>query len=404
MNELAEKVMSATDALRKAADLHTEEAKKYGQATAETNAKLAKINEAIDAIQLDAKRRDIIKPTDNQGKEITPEQAAHRKAFWDWLRNGRANMSPDNRKALVEDTTGQVLVPEDLDTEITRALPALTPIAGLCRKRPTGKDRIRRRSLNEITVAWGKLEKGALVNESSLIPTEDFIYVEDMNGLTKIGRDELEDSDYNLQAHISSSFSQAIAVALDKAIVVGTGHTHQQPDGIAVDTTLLGSIGSGAGAGAAGTYGNNWTTDDTPIIEDMLECEYALPVQYLNGATWVLHRKDELKLRVLRGGGYTSSDGPWLWQPGLNGQPNTFDTYPIVNSADIGYSALATAVTNVIFGNFQRGYVVVERQGIRLQRLDELYAEQGMVGFLVSFRAGGGLLRYDTFQLISNDT
>jgi HK97 family phage major capsid protein len=401
VKELADKIQGAVDALHKAADLQREEAKKFGESTAETKQALSKINERIDEVQLEMKRQAVVKPDPVQAKGQTPQQ----KAFWEWLRVGRANMHPDNRKALVEDATGAVLIPEDLDAEITRALPALTPIAGLCYKRPTVRDRIRRRSLNEVTVAWGKLEAGAMAHESSLVPTDDFIFVEDMNGLTRIGRDELEDTDYNLQAHVASSFAQAIAVALDKAILIGTGHTYQEPEGIGIDSTLLAGIGSGAGAGAAGVYGNNWTTDDTVTVEDILECEYALPTQYLQGATWVMHRKTELALRVLRGGAYTATDGPFLWQPSLQvGQPNTIDGYPVVNSSFLSYPADTLAKTNVIFGNFQRGYVVVERSGIRLQRLDELFATQGMVGFMVSFRAGGGLLRYDTFQLISNDT
>ena len=405
VKELAEKVLSATEALREAADRYTAESKKFGEARAETKGELDRINAAIDAIQLDMKRRDIVKPTNGQGKEMSPEEAAHRKAFWSWIRKGKSNLDPQERKALVEDTTGQVLVPEDLETEITRALPQLTPVAGLCYQRNTSRDRVRRRSLNEVTVAWGKLEKGALAHESSLIPSDEFIYVEDINGLTKIGIDELEDADYDLQAHLASSFQQAIAVAKDKGVIAGTGHNYQEPEGIAIDTTLLTGIGSDNGAGAVGTYGRNWTTDDTVIFEDVLKLEYALPTQYLNGSAWVMHRKVECALRILRAGGYSATDGPWLWQPSLQaGQPNIIDGYPVYNSPDLNDPADTLAKTNVIFGNFRIGYMVLNRRGMRLQRLDEIYAEQGMVGFICTFRCGGGLRRYDAFQLLSNDT
>jgi HK97 family phage major capsid protein len=405
VKDLIDSIQSATAAMRQSAEKWDAETKKLGEVTAETKSQYEKSNKRIDEIQLEIKRLSLIKPESNAGgKQLTEEQTAQRKAFWSWFRHGKGNMEPTERKALVEDASGLVIVPEDLDTEITRALPQLTPISGLCYQRTTIRDRIRRRSLNEVTVAWGKLEKGAIAHESSLIPSDDTIYVEDINGLTKIGKDELDDTDYNLQAHVASSFSQAIAVAKDKAIVIGAGHTSEEPEGIAIDTTLLTDIGNGKGAAAVGTYGINWTTDDTAIFEDILIAEYALPAQYLAGATWVMHRKCELALRKLRAGGYTATDGPWLWQPGLQtGQPNSIDGYPVVNSPDMGYPLDTLAKTNVIFGNFKRGYVVVDRQGIKLQRLDELYAEAGMVGFLVSFRAGGGLLRYDTFQLVSND-
>lgn len=401
IKELTESVQSAVKAMRDSAVRMDDESKKLGEATAETKSAFLKANERIDALELELKRMTVPKiEKDSKGKEISPEAAKARKAFWSWIKKGRANMEPDERKALVEDSTGGVMVPEDLDTEVTTALPQLTPIAALCMQRPTSRDKIRRRTLNEVTVAWGKLETGALVHESSLIPTDANIYVEDINGLTKIGKDELDDTEYNLQAHLARSFSQAIAVALDKGIMIGTGHSYQQPEGVAVDATLRTGIGYGGGAGAAGTYGNNWTADDTVALDDLLECEYALPKQYLAGATWVLARKTELAMRVLK----AATTGTYLWQPGLQaGMPSTFDGFPIVNSADLLEPKAGDWTTNVVFGNFKLGYVVLQRQGIKLQRLDELYAESGLVGFLVSYRAGGGLLRYDTFQIISND-
>jgi len=401
LKDLTEKVQGAVDVLHKTADQMAAESKKFGEASGETKAQLEKINNRIDEIQLEQKRLTLVKP-DPEGH--SPEQKARISAFFKWMRVGKAQMAPDEQKALVEDATGLVLVPEDLDSEITRALPALTPMRGICATRTTTRDKIRRRSLTEVTMGWGKLETGTEVTESTLVPSDAYIYVEDLTGLTKLGVDELDDTDYNLIQHVASSFANKRAEYENTAFVAGTGHTYGQPAGIAVDTTLRTSLTSGCGANATGTYGISWATDDTPIFEDILECEYALPTQYLNGASWLMNRKDELKLRILRAGGYTASDGPWLWQPGLlAGQPNTIDGFPVYTASDMPYSALATAVTNVVFGNFKQGYLILDRSGMRIQRLDEKYAESGLVGFLATFRVGGGLLRRDTFQIIVND-
>ena len=53
-----------------------------------------------------------------------------------------------------------------------------------------------------------------------------------------------------------------------------------------------------------------------------------------------------------------------------------------------------------IFGNFQYGYRILDRQGITIQRLSELYAEAGLVEFEVHARVGGYLIRLSNKALV----
>ena len=53
-----------------------------------------------------------------------------------------------------------------------------------------------------------------------------------------------------------------------------------------------------------------------------------------------------------------------------------------------------------IFGDFQRGYRVIDREGIGIQRLSELYAEAGLVGFKVHARVGGYPIRPSNKALV----
>jgi HK97 family phage major capsid protein len=46
-----------------------------------------------------------------------------------------------------------------------------------------------------------------------------------------------------------------------------------------------------------------------------------------------------------------------------------------------------------IFGDFKRHHRVVDREGIGIQRLSELYAEAGLIGFRVHKRVGGYPIR-----------
>lgn len=399
MAEIKEEIMQVLTQMRAEHKTAVEAATKSGEAmSAEAKANIAKMNQKIDDLEFKLNKREVILP--GEAPKLDEKKAAQKAAFFKWIRGGKANMEPAERKALVEDATGLILVPEDLEAEIIRALPGLTVMRQICGVRNTSRDKVRVRSLTEVSVGWGKLETGTLITESTMVPTEDYIYVEDLYGLTKVGEDELADTDANLQAIIASSFADAIAAAENKAFVVGTGHTTQQPAGIAVDATLRTGLTSGCGAAADTTYGISWATDDTVLINDILKAEYELPAQYRKGASWLWHPKTEYDARHLQAAG----TGAYLWQPSLQvGMPNQFDGFPVYNSSDMNFPLDTLAATNVVFGNFKMGYMIVDRQGITLQRLDELYAESGLVGFKVHFRVGGGPVRFPAFQLIVND-
>jgi HK97 family phage major capsid protein len=398
MAEIKEEIMQVLTQMRAEHKTAIEEATKNGATiSGEAKANVATMNKRIDELELKLQKKEVVLPGESK---LDEKKTAEKKAFLSWMRHGKRDMDPSERKALVEDATGQILVPEDLEAEVYRLLPGLTPMRGLCTVRTTGRDRVRVRGISDVTVGWGKLETGAAIPESTPVPVEAYIYVEDLYGLAKIGEDELMDSDANLAAFLADSFAVALATAENTGFVVGTGHALQQPGGIAVNAVLRAGLTTGCGANAAGTYGNSWTTDDTVLINDLLRCEYRLPVQYLAGATWLFNRTTELAARILQAAG----TGAYLWQPSLLvGQPNQFDGFPIANSSDMNFPADTLAATNVIFGNFKRGYAIIDRLGMTLQRLDELYAESGLVGFKVHKRVGGGLIRPEPFMIIVND-
>lgn len=394
IKELTDKIQSATATLHEEAEKYHEEAKKLGEATGETKATIEKINTRIDELDVKIQRADLVKPG------IDPVKSAHTAAFFKWMREGKNGLSPEERKALVSDTTGLYLVPEEIENEIIRAVPQLNIFRKLAPARTTTRDKLRKRTLSEVSMGWGKLETGTDITESTQTPTSGYIYAEDLYGLTKIGEDELADVDANLASIIADSFSVAKSNAEEAAFAIGTGHTYSEPEGIAVDATLQTGIGSGNGVGATGTYGNNWSTDDVVTLDDVLECEYSLPAQYLPGAVWLMNRKTEYAIRILK----NATTNEYLWQPSMAaGQPSNIDGFPVYNNNSMKYPADATAGINVIFGNFQLGYRIIDRKGLSLQRLDELYAEAGLVGFKAHFRVGGAIIRHAAFQVICND-
>lgn len=318
-------------------------------------------------------------PTDEERSQ------QRREAFASFIRRGAAGLAPEQR-ALIENTAGEILVPEELETEIYREIPALTVMRGLATVRTIGSNRIRRRSLDEVSVGWGKLETGtALTDSMPATPTEDFSYVEDLYGLAKIGGDEFDDSDVNLEGYVRDSFARALGEAEDTGFAVGTGHAAQQPVGIFSGNAATGitEVASGQANLAAGVS-----------ADDFKKLIYAVPAQYRRNAAFIMSSATELSVSVLKDG-----NGRYLWEPNTQeGRPNTFQGFAIHNQEDV--AALAANALYASFGDYKAGYRVLDRLGMTVQRLVELYAEDGMVGFKVRRRTGGDVVRPNAIRIL----
>ena len=345
-----------------------------------------KWQDRIDAIETKMARLPIESPDTKAEK---PGAKEYKSAFFNFIRTGvmkleeKAQAYITEFKALVSDTTGQILIPEELETEIYRALPTLNVMRSYAIIRPTVRDRIRRRSLTEVDMGWGKLELGKEPVETDVVPGEEWQYVEDLEGLARIGKDELADSDVAIEATITDSFSRARARNEEKAFVLGTGHANQQPEGIlngaTVTRVLAGQI-------------------DAVKVDDFLNLIYAVPKQYRrDNAVLFVPSTTELAMRKLK----SATEELYLWQPSVQaGKPATFAGYPVENQEDIPAIASATSCDIAIFGSLRAGYRIIDRQGMTMQRLLELFATSGLIGLLASARVGGGVIRPDALRIL----
>lgn len=390
LKELADLVQQAVDELHKKYDQAMEETKKFGEPLAETKAAIDKLNERIDEVEVKIQRQTI--PPAGAPGEPSEEDKARKAAFYKYVRQGDAALTPEEKKALVEDATGQYLIEPELDADIVRELPKITVIRGLATVRTIGKDRIKMRSLGGVTVGWGKLETGTEPTESTPTPgAPTYQYVEDLYGLAKIGEDELMDVDVKLEPILAEEFSRALGEEEDKQFVIGDGHTtHNEPEGITKNAVLIAATKTTAAAAAV-------------IVEDFLDMVYACPTQFRRNGTFVMNSATELAIRKLRARGGSESDGlegPFLWQPSVQeGKPNTFLGKPIYTQDDMETLAGAAQVI-AIFGDFKAGYRIVDRLGMTIQRLTELYAEAGLVGFKIHKRVTGGVMRASQKPLV----
>jgi HK97 family phage major capsid protein len=390
---LSDLVMEAVTEMRNRGAQMDQEIKKLGEPMNETKASYLKVNSRIDELltsikaetkaredmELKMQRQTLLDPNAS-AKGISPEAKARKDAFYKFVRRGDQALSPEEKKALVEDATGQYIIEPELDAEIERILPKITIIRGLATVRTIGKDRIKMRSMGAVAVGWGKLETGADIIESDLTPgAPTYQYVEDLYGLAKIGEDELADSDVNLEVILAEEFARALGETEEAAFVVGLGHTtYNQPEGITKNATLIANTITGA-------------TINVVVVDDFLNMMYGCPTQFRRNGVFIMNSATELAIRKLRAGGSTTTDGPYLWQPSVQmGLPSTFLGRPTYTQDDM---KTLTDVAQVIsiFGDIKAGYRIIDRVGMTLQRLTELYAEAGLVGFKIHKRVTGGV-------------
>lgn len=326
---------------------------------------------------------------DTPGGGDEQRSAQRRSAF---LRFVRGAAMTQEQRALVENSAGEILVPEDLEAEILREVPRLSVIRGLASQRNVTTNRVRRRSLDEVSVGWGKLETNEQELEDSMpgTPTEEYTYIEDLYGLAKIGEDEFDDSDVNLEAFVRDSFARAAADAEDKAFTIGAGHTVHQPVGI---FSAAGGVSSLVSA-ASDYSGSSGANAANSFIDDMKALIYAVPAQYRRNGAFITSSVNELALSTLKDG-----NGQYLWQASVQaGRPNTFLGYALHNQEDVDGFAAGKAVA--AFGDINAGYRVYDRLGITVKRLEELYAEDGMIGFKFRKRVGGDVVRPQALKLL----
>lgn len=323
-------------------------------------------------------------------KAEVPGAKEYKASFFNFMRDGRLVLDEAGQKyldrqmeekALVSDTAGTILIPEELEAEIYVSLPKINIIRKYATIRPTTSNRIRRRSLTEVTMGWGVLELGGEPDETDVDPGEAYQYVEDLEGLARIGKNELADSDVNIESALAESFGRARAETEETAFVVGTGHSNRQPDGILNGTTVT-RVSTNAADAIAST--------------DILDLLYAVPAQYRRNGIFVFASTTILAIRKLQ-----DTYEQFIWQPAMAlGQPATLAGYPVEAQDDIGAIEASDQCDIGFFGDIRAGYRIIDRQGMTIQTMRERWATAGLVGLLASARVGGGVIRADALRVL----
>lgn len=422
MNEVAqtiEKMGQAVEAHRRATDERLAEIKKLGSVTPETEAKLAKIDAALDQLseikaQLEKLQLRAARPGAGVNGEEgeTAESREHREAFVSWMRHpvdperqqrlhraqkGLAqkigNDGWETRATQVITTTGSAggfALPEVIERQIARLSVDISPIRQISTVRTVGSSDYK--ELFDINgVAFGWIAEGSSrtqTNTSDLAeraPTMGTGYA-----YPQTTEEALDDLFFNVEDWLIQTASEAIAAGEGAAFVAGNGTN--RPTGFLNGPTPVTTTDASRAFGtlqyiASGQAAAMPTSAD--VFYDMI---YSARARYRGNARWVTSKAVLSSLRK-----YKDTTNAYLWQPSLVlGQPDTFMGYAITEAEDM--PAVAANVFPLAFGDFREGYLVVDRVGMRITR-DEITAP-GFVRFHIRKRVGGIIRNSQAIKLL----
>jgi HK97 family phage major capsid protein len=141
--------------------------------------------------------------------------------------------------------------------------------------------------------------------------------------------------------------------------------------------------------GAAGAFA---AADAADVLVDVV---YALKAGYRQNAHFVMNRRTQGEVRKLK-----DADGNYLWAPPATAQGRaTLLGFPVVEAEDMPDIAAGAAIA---FGDFSRGYLIVDRKGVSVLR--DPYSHKPYVLFYTTKRVGGGVLDFDAIKLVTFGT
>lgn len=316
------------------------------------------------------------KPIGAGEEKMGRASAEYRDAFWKAMRNKNAW---DVRNALQvgENSEGGYLVPDEFEQTLIEALEEENIFRTLAHVITTSSgDRKIPVVASKGTASW--------VDEEDPIPDTDDAFSQVSIGAYKLGtmikvsEELLNDSAFNLQTYIAKEFARRIGAKEEEAFFVGDGDG--KPTGIFHAT-------AGAQLGATAASATAITADE------LLDLFYSLKAPYRKKASFVMNDATVKAIRKLKDG-----SGQYLWQPSIAaGQPDTILNRPVKTSAYV--PTIAAAAKIIAFGEFGY-YWIADRQGRVFQRLNELYAATGQVGFKATQRVDGKLILAESIKVL----
>lgn len=388
---------SAFEAFREANDERLAEIERKAVADVVTSDKVERIagaldeqKRALDRLLLRQARPALGRP---DGLAVKSE---HVTAFEAYVRSGddrllRALESKAMSYGSAQD--GGYLVPDETEAEIGRRLALISPIRSIASVRQvTGAVLKKPFAVSGPAVGWVGETAARPQTATPTLAELSFPTVE-LYAMPAATASLLDDAAVDIDRWIAGEVETAFAEQEGAAFVAGDG-TNKPRGFLDYDQVAEASWAwDKIGYVATGVDGALPASNPSDTLIDTI---YALKAGYRQNASWVMNRKTQATIRKLK-----DADGNYLWQPpAAPGQRAMLMGFPVVEAEDMPDAAIDA--TPIAFGDFQRGYLVVDRTGVRVLR--DPYTAKPYVLFYTTKRVGGGVQDFDAIKLVKFGT
>lgn len=273
------------------------------------------------------------------------------------------------------DEDGGFLVPLEFERDIVKALDEENIIRRLAKVVTTYHERKIPVALGHSVAQW--TTENSAYTESNPTFGQKQIDAYKLTDLCRVSVELLKDSTFDIEAYLRQEFARAFGIAEEEAFCVGNGTT--QPTGIFTEN--------------GGTVGVTAASATAITVDEIISLVHALKAPYRKNAKFLMNDATVALLRKLK-----DQNGQYLWQPSVQaGVPDRLLGYEIYTSP---YVPVAQAgALAVAFGDF-KNYWIGDRAGRTVQRLNELYATNGQIGYVATERVDGKVILPEAIQLL----
>ncbi len=355
--------------------LSEEDAKTYAEMEKKVQAYAAEIErmEQMEAMEAEMNRPVntpiVTKPvSDKQMPEKKGRAAdAYKAAMLDALRSGFKRVSNVLQEGV--DTDGGYLVPEEYDNRLIDVLDEENIMRKLGTRITTSGEHKINIAATKPAASW--IEEGGALSFGDATFEQILMDAHKLHVAIKVTEELLYDNAFGLENYIITQFGKALANAEEDAFLNG--------DGVGKPLGLFAASGGGQIAE---------TLTAAVKADDIINLVYALKRPYRKNASFIMNDKNIAAIRKLK-----DNNGAYIWQPSAQaGEPDRLFGYPVHTSAYAPEDAIA-------FGDYKY-YNIGDRGTRSFKQLTELFAGNGMIGYVAKERVDGKLILPEAVQIL----
>lgn len=317
-------------------------------------------------------------------------------AFRRYIKSGdKSGFADLEAKALMvgSDPDGGYAVIPEFSNRITAAVKEISPMRQLADVRTISTDALEELyDIGDATASW--VGEVSARTETSSPPLGKWrIPAHELYAMPKASQQILDDSAIDignwLVGKVSTRFAQLEGAAFHTGDGVG------KPCGFLDYGAEAVTTADATRAWGKLQYVPTGNASDFPAsnqMDPLVDLQAELKAQYLPNASWLMNRRTAAKIRKMKDG-----QANYIWQPSTQlGTPPMLLGHPVYLSEDMP-STGANAFP-VAFGDFKRGYTIVDRLGIRV--LQDPYSAKPYVLFYCYNRVGGDVTNFEAIKLL----